>query len=234
MAIPSTNIALVGDGTTPGIYYEANLAAPGATGASLQNVSFFSYFAGPNGTNAISYNAYGRGENSGLNRIYGTNAVSTPVDMDDFKGVTYFYDNSTYQVTLYVNNTLVNSNPPPPNPPIDNAVNVDIELWGQGFSYQYLLGGGMAQAQGTFGPNAVSQTTDPIIAIGYWKVTVTGANPSFAGGNCNISINNNSKVTSGSVPAGSGGATFDSATYGTENVATYLSLTGLYFEVTVN
>ena len=34
MAIPSTNnIALVGDGTTPGIYYEANSGSPGATGA---------------------------------------------------------------------------------------------------------------------------------------------------------------------------------------------------------
>jgi len=228
MAIPSTNIELAND-----IYGEANGGYTSGQ-VSLNDISFYSYFAGPNGTQSISYNAYGRGENSGLNRIYGTNAVSNPDDMDDFKGVTYFYDNSTYQVTLYVNNTLVNSNPPPPAPPIDNAVNVDIELWGEGFSYQYLLGGGMAQAQGTFGPTAVSQTTDPIIAIGYWKVKVTGANPSFAGGNCNISINNNSKVTSGSVPAGSGGATFDSGIYGTENVTTYLSLTGLYFEITVS
>ena len=46
----------------------------------------------------------------------------------------------------------------------------------------------MAQAQGTYGPSSVSQTNDPIIAIGYWKVKVTGANPTFAGGNCNNSI----------------------------------------------
>lgn len=228
MAVPSSNISLANN-----VYGEAN-GGYSSGEVILGDVSFFSYFAGPNGSGSIGYNAWGQGENSGLNRIYGTSAKSTNIAIGDFANLVYFYDNSTYQVTLYVNNTLVNSNPPPPNPPIDNAVNVNIELWGQAFSYQYLSGGGMAQAQGTYGPSSVSQTDDPIIAIGYWKVTVTGANPSFAGGSCNISINNNSKVTGGSVPAGSGGATFDSATYGTENVATYLSLTGLYFEVTVN
>jgi hypothetical protein len=228
MAIPSTNIELAND-----IYGEANGGYPGSGAVSLNDISFYSYFAGPNGTNSISYNAYGKGENSGLNRIYGTNAVSNPDDMDDFKGVTYFYDNSTYQVTLSVTNNK--TNPPPfPPPPVDNAVNVNIELWGQAFSFQYINGGGMAQAPGTYGPASVSQTNDPIIAIGYWKVTVGGAGPSFAGGSCNISINGTSKVSGGSVPSGPGGATFDSGTYGTENVASYGGFTGLYFEVTVS
>ena len=228
MAIPSTNIELAND-----IDGEANGGYPGSGAVSLNDISFYSYFAGPNGTNSISYNAYGKGENSGLNRIYGTNAVSNPDDMDDFKGVTYFYDNSTYQVTLSVTNNK--TNPPPfPPPPVDNAVNVNIELWGQAFSYQYLSGGGMAQAPGSYGPASVSQTNDPIIAIGYWKVTVGGAGPLFAGGSCNISINGTSKVSGGSVPSGPGGATFDSGTYGTANVASYGGFTGLYFEVTVS
>jgi hypothetical protein len=227
MAIPSTDIALAND-----IYGEAN-GGYSSGQVSLNDISFYSYFAGPNGTNSISYNAYGKGENSGLNRIYGTNAVSNPDDMDDFKGVTYFYDNSTYQVTLSVTNNK--TNPPPfPPPPVDNAVNVNIELWGQAFSFQYINGGGMAQAPGTYGPASVSQTNDPIIAIGYWKVTVGGAGPSFAGGSCNISINGTSKVSGGSVPSGPGGATFDSGTYGTANVASYGGFTGLYFEVTVS
>jgi hypothetical protein len=107
-------------------------------------------------------------------------------------------------------------------------------LWGSSFSYQYLAGGGMAQAPGTYGPSAVSQTNDPIIFRGYWKVTISGANPSFAGGTANLSINGTSKFTGQGVAAGPGGTTFDSTTYGTEDVATYLSLTGLYFELTVN
>ena len=94
MAIPTTDIQLAND-----IYGEANGGY--STGqVSLNDISFYSYFAGLNGSSSISYNAYGRGEGSGANRIYGTSAVTTPVDMDDFKGVTYFYDNSTFQVTL--------------------------------------------------------------------------------------------------------------------------------------
>ena len=228
MAIPSTNIRLAND-----IYGEAN-GGYSSGQVSLNDISFYSYFAGPNGTNSISYNAYGKGENSGLNRIYGTNAAANPDDMGDFSGVTYFYDNSTYQVTLSVTNNK--TNPPPfPPPPVDNAVNVNVELWGEGFSYQYLAGGGMAMAPGTYGPIAVSQPTgDPIIFRGYWKVTVSGANPSFAGGTCNIVINGNTKLTGGSVAAGPGGTTFDSATYGTEDVASYGGYIGLYFAVTVN
>jgi hypothetical protein len=227
MAVPSTNISLPNN-----IYAEAN-GGYSSGQVSLNDVSFFSYFAGPNGSGSIAYNAWGQGENSGLNRIYGTSAKSTNIAIGDFAGLTYFYDNSTYQVTLSVTNNK--TNPPPfPPPPVDNAVNVNIELWGEAFSYQYLSGGGMAQAPGTYGPSSVSQTNDPIISIGYWKVTVGGAGPSFAGGSCNISINGTSKVSGGSVPSGPGGATFDSTTYGTANVASYGGFTGLYFEVTVN
>jgi hypothetical protein len=228
MAIPSTNIELAND-----IYGEAN-GGYSSGQVSLNDISFYSYFAGPNGTNSISYNAYGKGENSGLNRIYGTNAAANPDDMGDFSGVTYFYDNSTYQVTLNVTNNK--TNPPPfPPPPVDNAVNVNVELWGEAFSYQYLAGGGMAMAPGTYGPSAVSQPTgDPIIFRGYWKVIVSGANPSFAGGSVNIDINGTSHVSGQSIPAGSGGVTFTSTVYGTEDVASYGGFIGLYFDVTVN
>ena len=229
MAVPSSNISLANN-----VYGEAN-GGYSSGQVSLTDVSFFSYFAGPNGSNSISYNAWGVGENTGLNRIYGTTYHSSgDYAINDFAGLTYFYDNSTYQVTLNVTNNK--TNPPPfPPPPVDNAVNVNIELWGEAFSFQYMAGGGMAMAPGTYGPSAVSQPTgDPIIFRGYWKVTVTGANPSFAGGTCNISINGTSKVSGGSIPGGPGGATFDSSTYGTEDVASYGGFTGLYFDVTVN
>lgn len=226
MAVPSTNIGM------SNIWTEAGNAGPSSM-ISMLSMSFFSYFAGPNGTNSVTYNAWGEGENSGLNRIYGLTAKTSAYEIGDYSGLTYFYDNSTYQVTLNVTNNK--TNPPPfPPPPVDNAVNVNVELWDQGFSYQYLAGGGMAMAPGTYGPSAVSQTNDPIIFRGYWKVTVSGANPSFAGGTCNIVINGTTKVTGGTVPAGPGGATFDSTVYGTEDVASYLGLTGLYFDVTVN
>lgn len=226
MAVPSTNVKF------SDIWSEAN--GTYSTGIlSLNTMSFFSYFAGPNGSNSQAANNWGQGEGSGANRIYGTSAKTTLIQVGDFDGLTYFYNNSTYQVTLNVTNNK--TNPPPfPPPPVDNAVNVNVELWDSSFSYQYLAGGGMAMAPGTYGPSAVSQTNDPIIFRGYWKVTVSGANPSFAGGTCNIVINGTTKVTGGTVPAGPGGATFDSTVYGTEDVASYLGLTGLYFDVTVN
>jgi hypothetical protein len=237
MAIPSSDVALVGDGTTPGLYYEANLSSSVPTsGASLNYLSFFSYFAGPNGGGggAVDYNCYGRGEGSGANRILGTNAVTNDVDMNDFKGITYFYDNSSFQVTLAVTNNIAPL-PFPPNPPGSNDVNVTVELYDSSLTLQYMSGGGMAgENGGTYGPSSVSQTNDPIIFRGYWKVTVGGTAPFFAGGTCNISINGTSKVSGGSVAGGPGGTTFDSSTYGTEDVASYGGYTGLYFNVTVN
>lgn len=229
MTIPSSNISLSND-----IYGEAN-GGYSSGEVSLNDISFFSYFAGPNGNSSISYNAWGAGEGAGANRIYGT-TVHTGAGynwkMSEYANLVYFYDNSTYQVTLNVTNNLV-STPPPPFP-IDNDVNVNIELWDSTFSHQYMAGGGMASAPGTYGPASVSQTNDPIISIGYWKVVISGAFPTFAGGNADLIINGTSIFSGQAVSAGPGGTTFDSTTYGTVNVASFGGFIGLYFSVTVN
>jgi len=196
-------------------------------------MSFFSYFAGPNGSTSQADNNWGQGEGSGVNRIYGTSAKTTLIQVGDFDGLTYFYDNTTFQVTLLVTNNLPATSPP--DPPDLNDVNVNVELWGSGFSYQYLAGGGQAASgTGTYGPSSVSQTNDPIIFRGYWKVIIGGTNPMFPGGSADLSINGNSKFTGQTVAGGSGGTTFDSAGFSTEDVASYGGFTGLYFEVTVN
>ena len=225
MAVPSTNVKF------SDIWSEANGAYSSGL-LSLNTMSFFSYFTGPNGSNNQPDNNWGQGEGSGANRILGTSAKTTLIQVGDFDGLTYFYDNSTFQVTLNITNNLT-STPPPPFP-IDNDVNVNVELYDSSFSYQYLAGGGMAAAPGTFGPNAISQTDDPIIFRGYWIVTVGGAFPTFAGGTADLSINGTSKFTGQTLPAGPGVTTFDSATYGTEDVAAFGGFTGLYFDITVN
>jgi hypothetical protein len=225
MAVPTSNVKF------SDIWSEANGAYSSGL-LSLNTMSFFSYFTGPNGSNNQPDNNWGQGEGSGANRILGTSAKTTLIQVGDFDGLTYFYDNSTFQVTINITNNLV-STPPPPFP-IDNDVNVNVELYDSSFSYQYLAGGGMAAAPGTFGPNAISQTNDPIIFRGYWIVTVGGAFPSFAGGTCNIDINGTNFVTGGTVPAGPTGASFDSTVYGTADVIAFGGYTGLYFDVTVN
>lgn len=227
MAIPTSDISLTS------IYEEANGVGSMGTDVSFTTLASSSYFDGPNGNNTISFNAWGQSNISGENRIYGLSAATNNYSFSSFSGKTYFYDNSTFQVTL---NVLNNLPPPniPPDPPDLNDINVNVELWDFGFNYQYIVGGGMATSNGgVYGPSAISATNDPIIFRGYWKVIISGASPMFGGGSCDIVINGTNKVTAGAVAGGPGGSTFDSGTYGTEDVAIFGGYTGLYFDVTV-
>ena len=228
MTIPSTNIELAND-----VYAEAN-GGYSSGQVELFDLGFQSYFNGPNGANTIGYNAWGRGVGSGANRIYGTTATSTNMNLNGFAGLTYFYDNSTFQVTLDVVNNLV-STPPPPFP-VDNDIDVTLELYDSTLTYMYIQqGSGMVNAPGNTGNIIASSTSDPIIFRGYWKVKIGGVAPSFAGGSCDININGTSKVTGGTLPSGTGQTVFTSTgSFSTQDVATHLGFTGLYFEVTVN
>jgi hypothetical protein len=229
MALPSTNLGL------SNIFYEANPLSSGINNLSLLDIASVSYFSGPNGGNAEPYNYWGESELSGVNRIYGTTARASGNNypMGDFRGLTYYYDNSTFQVTLDVVNNLISTGPP--GPPVDNDIDVTLELYDSSFVYNYLQSGsGMVSAPGSTGALQASSTSDPIIFRGYWKVKIGAMFPSFAGGTCVIKINGTTKVSAGSIPSGGGQTTFDSSTSGTQDVALYLGLTGLYFEVTVN
>ena len=229
MTIPSTNIELAND-----VYAEAN-GGYSSGQVELFDLGFQSYFNGPNGANTIGYNAWGRGVGSGANRIYGTTATSTNMNLNGFAGLTYFYDNSTFQVTLDVVNNLISQLPPAPPPFADNTIDVTLELYDSTLTYMYIQqGSGMVNAPGNTGNIIASSTSDPIIFRGYWVVKIGAGFPTFAGGSCDININGTSKVTGGTLPSGTGQTTFDSATYGTQDVATYLGFTGLYFEVIVN
>ena len=229
MTIPSTNIELAND-----VYAEAN-GGYSSGQVELFDLGFQSYFNGPNGANTIGYNAWGRGVGSGANRIYGTTATSTNMNLNGFAGLTYFYDNSTFQVTLNVINNLISQLPPAPPPFANNTIDVTLELYDSTITYMYIQqGSGTVSGPGNTGDIVASLTSDPIIFRGYWKVKIGGTDPTFAGGSCDININGTAKVSAGSLPAGPGQTTFDSATYGTQDVATYLGFTGLYFEVIVN
>jgi hypothetical protein len=56
----------------------------------------------------------------------------------------------------------------------------------------------------------------------------------FAGCNAALTINGTSKFTGQAVSGGAGGTTFDSATWGTQDVASSGGFIGLYFTVTVS
>ena len=229
MAIPSTNIELAND-----IYAEANGGYTSGA-VSLSDISFYSYFAGPNGTNSISYNAYGRGEGSGANRIFGTNAVNNPKDMDDFKGLTYFYDNSSFLVKVnFTNNLPANTFFPPPG--TNNDVTVDVTLFNSSYTTPYGVAGNANNVSpngGTYNAT-ISQTNSPIIFRGYWNVVISPSPQLVGGAQVDITINGSAKVTNGTINAGPAPTTFDGATYGTEDVAYNGTLggTGLLIVVT--
>ena len=229
MSIPSTNIELANN-----IFAEANGGYTSGA-VSLSDISFYSYFSGPNGTSTIAYNAYGRGEGSGANRIFGTNAVNNPKDMDDFKGLTYFYDNSTFLVKVaFTNNLPTNTFFPPPG--TNNNLDISATLFDSSYSSTYGVNGSgnsIAPNGGTYNAT-ISQTSSPIIFRGYWKVEISPSPQLVGGAQVDITINGSAKVTNGTINTGPTPTTFDGATYGTEDVAANGTLggTGLLIAVT--
>lgn len=224
MALPSTNLG-VSD-----IFYQANPLLSGITDLSFSDIAEYSYFDGPNGANTQPYNYWGEDGTigaGGLNRIFGTTARADNFPMGDFRGLTYFYDNSNFLVKVDFTNNLP-ANAPFPPPPTNNDVGIDAQLLDSTLTLQYGVGSGNQNVQ-TNGGNynaTISQTTSPIIFRGYWKVTISPSAQLVSNALVDITINGTAKVTNGTVNAGPTPTSFDSATYGTEDVASNGTLGG--------
>jgi hypothetical protein len=226
MTVPTTNVSF------KDIWEEANGTYSSGI-ISMLTMSFFSYFAGPNGSNSQTTNNWGQGEGSGGNRIYGTTAKTTNIKVGDFDGLTYFYDQSSFKIVLNLLNNI--NTPPPPPPPIDNDVTINVLLYDSSFTYLYASGGSPLTSGGGNYNADISQPTTPIIFRAYWKVEVTTA-PNFGGGTVTIDINGTNYANSIALTAGPTPNTLDSNTYGTADVAFYggMGATGLQFDVTCN
>ena len=229
MALPSTNLG-VSD-----IFYQANPSLSNITDLSFLDIASIAYFTGPNGSNVEPYNYWGQSENSGANRIFGL-AVNSGSNylVGDFRGLTYFYDNSSFLVNVDFTNNLP-ANVPFPPPPTDNDVTIVATLFDSTFTYQYgVSGGSVVMTNGGTYSATISQTTSPIIFRGYWKVEISPSAQLVGGALVDITINGTAKVTNGTINAGPTPTSFDSATYGTEDVAYNGTLggTGLLIVVT--
>ena len=212
MTVPNTNVNF------SDVWSEANGTYTGGP-LSLSAMSYYSYFSGPNGSNTVSSNNWGQGESSGDNRIYNTATKTANVRVGDFKGLTYFYDQSQFKILINVTNNALT--------PSDDDVQVTVTLFDSAFTYSYVTGGQLVDA----GDNVsfdISLSTTPIIAIGYWQVSLE-TTMAFTGSIVDISINGTSKVSSVSLPQGTT-TFFDSNTYGVQGADN----NGLTFDITIN
>lgn len=232
MAVPTTNVKF------SDIWSEANGAYSSGI-LSMLTMSFFSYFAGPNGSNSQTSNNWGQGEGSGANRIYGTNAKTTLIQVGDFDGLTYFYDQSAFKCNLTVYNNLGPSQPFPPPPTDTDVQDVNLTLRDNSDTYSYLTGNSgvvisAGNGGGTYGPTDLSQPTSPIIRSAYWEITIA-SNPNFPGATADLTGNGVSLFTGQAVNGAGAPTVFNWGTYGAVVVATGYGGTtaGLDFVLTI-
>ena len=222
MTVPTTNVKF------SDIWSEANGVYSSGI-LSLNTMSFFSYFAGPNGSNSQVDNNWGQGEGSGANRIYDTTAKTTNIQVGDFDGLTYFYNQTNFKIIL---NAVNNITPTPA--PTNNDVSIVLNLFDSSFTYNYVGGNSGILAAGGGNYNAdISQASTPIIFRAYWQVEVF-TDPNFGGGTVTIDINGTNYASSIALTAGPAPNVLDSNTYGTADVAFYggMGATGLQFDIT--
>lgn len=207
MAIPTTDVSL------DDIWTEAG-------NTSSQEMEFgtfarISYFEGNGGSGTYSYNGYGQfGTTSGADRIYPLSAASTDINVNDYKGLVYFYDGGTYQCVVNFTNNL--SVPVFPTPPSANDFNVSIELYDSTDTYQYMFGSFGAPAQASGGQNIEQASITPLIGIAYWRITIN-SDPQGGGGTTTLDINGSNFVNTGS-PSFGGQLVIDFLTYGSANM----------------
>jgi hypothetical protein len=191
---------------------------------SFASISGYDYFQGPNGSNTIGYNAFGVSSSSGANRIYNMPTKTSGYSFIDYWSITYFYNNSSFKVQEEINNTLTGYD-----------IASTIRLYDSNLTYFYLDQNDTTPATAT-NYQTISQTDDPIIFRGYWSIDLSCPfPPGFPGASVDISINGNAKVTGGTINPGVSPTTFNSNTYGTEDVAYYGGLggTGLYILINI-
>jgi len=231
MAVPTSNINF------SDIWSEANQASP-TTMLSLNTMSFFSYFTGPNGSNNQPDNNWGQGEGSGANRIYLTTAKTTNIKVGDFSGLDYFYDQNRGRF-VEVKGVYGGPSPTmPPDPPDAYDFNIRLDIYDDSFSYIYMQAAGLMGPGFGIGPLTISvDNVTPMINTYYWVLDVF-TTPSYPGSSgavsVNLNINNTAYITGGTINNGSN--QFTSTTYGTASISLNqpaVNKTGSYWAIDI-
>jgi hypothetical protein len=216
MTVPTTDVKF------SDVWSEANGTYTSGS-LSLSAMSFYSYFSGPNGSNTVPDKNWGQGENSGADRIYGTTPKTTNIKVGDFKGLTYYYDQSNFEIVLDILNNATRTP--------DDDVTVALTLWDSGENYIYNSGGAFVEGGGTSNTQNISVSTTPIINTGYWQLdVVTG--PAFGGNVVSLDINGNNVMSPQGLVQNTTN-TFYWFDHASGEVSPYGGATGLYFYVEI-
>ena len=151
------------------IYSEANGVDP-VSPVSFSVLTSNTYFAGPNGANTQNFNSWGGG--GGDDGIYSVaNNGQATTHFSPYRNVSYFYDQSQYQISLQVDNNS------------GNDFIVTMYYMDSSLTYNYLVAStsGPVLASQTFGPSEMSLSTTPLIYGCNWKIQID-PNPFYSSG----------------------------------------------------
>jgi hypothetical protein len=226
MTIPNSNISFID------IWEEAN-GTYSSGELSLFKMSNFSYFSGPNGSNTLLDNNWGRGEFSGVDRIYNLTAQTSSFGVGDFSNLDYFYDNTNYKIILDVTNNVAPPPPFPPPPPTANEFNPILQFFDNSLTYNYISAGtGFVPPGGGNINTDISTTTTPLINTAYWELTLVPGSP-FPASSADLTINGTPIFTGVVVNAGPATTVFNSTTYGTVDIGAITGGNGFEFVLDV-
>jgi hypothetical protein len=233
--INTTNVSLTELQTAPGG------GSPGTT--SFENSGRYGWNEGIQGSStagAVYTWGYGFGGGGGYaDAIYGLAAPSTgtpPLELSDWRGLQYWFDGTTFNITLKWTNNLT------PNPPgdfidiqfgiADSSLNYSI-FGPPGSSppnYQFNanMAGGQSQAQTQIPGFAADQYV--LVKNVYWFVLVN-TGPNFPGGTVNMDINTTTVWNRG-FP--SGVTSNDYYDFSSRSADAFTSSSGIDIEVTVS
>jgi hypothetical protein len=231
MALPSTNLSLddIYQESTPGY---------GSSLLSFGDVSYPSWPEGNLGSQTYIFNPYGMdgtgsGAPLGADVIYNfpilDRSVPDPVSFAEYLNNQYYFDGTTFDIKFSYNNTLTNPPPVPPNPPIINDVNVQVDCYDYNGVYtvhnSFAINANASTSQSAITIPGFNANTSPLVENVYWSIIVT-TDPNNTISNIAFSVNGTTRINVGS---GGGSFTWQSggASQGFTNSA------GIVYDITV-
>ena len=177
---------------------------------------------GLQGSSTVGFYTWGYGSGAGggyADAIYGLNPPTTgtaPLSLGDWKGLQYWFDGSTFDITLKWQN---NQTPPPP-PPVFDAVSVQIAITDSSNNYS-IFGPGVTSPFYTINFQAASGQSQAQMQISgfqadqyvlaknlYWYISVD-AQVDFTGGSFEFLINGTQVLFDTLPPGPFSGALYD-------------------------